>query len=176
MRKLTAFFISSLLGVIAAGASDTGNDLCFDEDADGESGSGAKFAAKLRADELLVIRSMRWENGRVTLESELVLAGVAAEKGEAIRVREIAPACWQMDESDIEQYLNGVQLARRQRMAASFEMEFGPLPGGNARRYRCEWRARVESRASVRSRHADLAGFGSEGGAQRWTNYPRRER
>lgn len=115
-----------------------------------------RLAGHLLAGEVLVVRGIRLEDDRVVLETEDVLAGPCAARGFVVTLARRSPTAWQLVEPDLEQYLNGVTLARWLCTPQQIAAEFARAPEGARRRYAFRWSAAVEPWSTVRRRRPDL--------------------
>lgn len=120
------------------------------------------FLAAAEPDEVLVIHSVRLEDGRKVLESEDVLFAVDGRPRYLVTLVEhglLDPERtehWSIREPGKHQYLQGVVGSRLHQRGSTVEFELQPTAGGAKRRYSFRWEARVEKWRAVKERHAEL--------------------
>lgn len=124
------------------------------------------FLAVAEPDEVLVIHSVRLEDGRKVLESEDVLFAVGGRPRYLVTLVEhglLDPERaerWSIREPGKHQYLQGVVCSRIHQSGSTVEFELRPTSNGAKRRYSFRWEARVEKWSAVRRRHAELPPLG----------------
>lgn len=125
------------------------------------------FVATVAADEVLVVRSIRSEDGKTVLETEDVLYAADGKPHYALTLIEHAlldptrGGHWIIHEAGKQQHLQGVSRTHFRVGAGVAELELSPLAGRARRHYKFHWEARVEKWSDVRARHAELPGLGS---------------
>ncbi len=128
-----------------------------------------QFIGTMASDEVLVVHSIRVENGGKVLELEDVVYSPDGRPRYRLAVIEqalLSPEYsdhWVIHEPGKQQHLQGVVRSRLDLGADAAELELRPLPGRARRHYSFRWEARVEKWADVRKRHPELPVLGAGG-------------
>ena len=128
-----------------------------------------QFIGTMALDEVLVVHSIRAENGEKVLELEDVVYSPDGRPRYRLAIIEQALLSseysdhWVIHEPGKQQHLQGVARSRLDLGADAAELELRPLPGRARRHYSFRWEARVEKWADVRKRHPELPALGAGG-------------
>lgn len=120
------------------------------------------FLAAVGADDVLVVHSVRSEDGQNVLEIEDVIYAPDGRPRYGLTLIEhglLDPERadrWIIHEPGKQQYLQGVTLVRMDLGESRAALELGPAQGRARRHYTFRWEARVEKWSEVRRRYPQL--------------------
>jgi len=158
MKLFSALFgFAPLLLVGFMSAADVDVDD-YDDDEGGEHPHVFHIRARTSADNVLVVRSTRWENGVKVCALDEIRCQPPGLATCRIALAELEPDYWHLSESPVEQYLRGLRLVRRERTPTGAIIELQPAGGGvgTRRRHLFQWEARLEKWSVLDRRYPDL--------------------
>lgn len=155
MRSVLVRFLLALGISVEAGASEV-NLHESERDEEGVKLREMRICARLKPNEVLVVRSVRKENDRTVVEIEEIYGPLAAPFGLVVELRQMGPDYWQLREPAAEQYLQGVSIAQWEKLRGEFRLGFTPDKLRAQRRHAFVWQSRVEQWADVRRRYPKL--------------------
>lgn len=120
------------------------------------------FLAVAGADDVLVVHSVRSEDGQNVLEIEDVIYAPDGHPRYGLALIQhgmLDPDRadrWTIHEPGKQQYLQGVTLVRMDLGESRAELELSPVPGRARRHYTFRWEARLEKWSDVQRRYPQL--------------------